>query len=498
MKKVFLFLLLATTSVAYGQRFDYVYERNAWNGGVNLAGLRQDTLTRSYAEIYATKEKGSFVDPSASNDAWTAGLGAETIKHLKRISFYGAFNYDYKDQRNMCGSMFVDPGYYPVDILEFTPGRKILENYAFAGGLSAQVATHWTLGLKIDFAARNYAKRKDLRHKNSRLDFEIAPSVLYTLGQLNLGLSYIFDKNSECVDAEQINMGVDQYPAFFDKGLYYGISELWNGDGMHLDVAGVKGFPIMESAHGVGFQLSYDWIYADVAYRYRSGETGEKGFRWHEFSTDDVQARVVATLNRQAPTQHFVRLDFDWQSQLNNENVLDKVNIGGVTNVTIYGSTPIFGRKSYRVSGEYEMHRDKMELRAGAIYSVLNRQSTLMYPMTRSQELHTTKVYASGLITVGRWDLSGGLSYLCGGFSESQSNPQSDMTLGKYPTQLTEYYNLSNEYLTASRIGVEGAVRCNIHKFYIDLRGFYERGFSLRYLPSANHGSVTLAVGYNF
>lgn len=105
---------------------------------------------------------------SSSDDSWNAGARTESVRHLKKVSFAGGFGYDYFDGRNMCGSMFTEPGYYPVDILEFTPGRKIREDYTFTGGVSAVLGRRWTGGLRVEFEAQNYAKRKDLRHKNTR------------------------------------------------------------------------------------------------------------------------------------------------------------------------------------------------------------------------------------------------------------------------------------------------------------------------------------------
>ena len=83
--------------------------------------------------------------------------------------------------------MFIQPGFYPVDILEFTPGRKDLQRYAFMGGIASDIAPNWRLGGKIDFAASNYSKRKDLRHTNYRLDLKVAPSVMYHSGDLAIG-----------------------------------------------------------------------------------------------------------------------------------------------------------------------------------------------------------------------------------------------------------------------------------------------------------------------
>ena len=56
----------------------------------------------------------------------------------------------------------------------------------FTGGMSAVLGNRWTGGLRVEFEARNYAKRKDLRHKNTRLDFEFSPSFLTPIPRLRL------------------------------------------------------------------------------------------------------------------------------------------------------------------------------------------------------------------------------------------------------------------------------------------------------------------------
>ena len=228
MRRILTILMLVAVSAAAAQeRFDHIFRRNPWNGGLNAAGIRQDSLSRSYAEIYFTKENGGLAGHSASDDSWNAGAKTESVRHLKKVSFSGGFGYDYFDGRNMCGSMFTEPGYYPVDILEFTPGRKVREDYTFTGGVSAVLGNRWTGGLRVEFEARNYAKRKDLRHKNTRLDFEFSPGVMYHAGRFAVGAVYIVGTNSEKVAAEGVGPGADLYEAFFDRGLLYGSLEKW-------------------------------------------------------------------------------------------------------------------------------------------------------------------------------------------------------------------------------------------------------------------------------
>jgi hypothetical protein len=61
MRRILTILMLVAVSAAAAQeRFDHIFRRNPWNGGPNAAGIRQDSLSRSYAEIYFTKENGGL------------------------------------------------------------------------------------------------------------------------------------------------------------------------------------------------------------------------------------------------------------------------------------------------------------------------------------------------------------------------------------------------------------------------------------------------------
>ena len=83
MRRILTILMLAAVSAATAQeRFDYIFRRNPWNGGPNAAGIRQDSLSRSYAEIYFTKENGGLTGHSASDDSWNAGAKTESVRLL--------------------------------------------------------------------------------------------------------------------------------------------------------------------------------------------------------------------------------------------------------------------------------------------------------------------------------------------------------------------------------------------------------------------------------
>lgn len=500
MKRILLIGMMAVCTLpAAAQRFDFVERRNPWNASLNAAGIREDTLSRSYAEAFFTKENGGFADYSSSDDSWTAGARTESIRHFSKVSFAGGFEYDYFDGRNMCGSMFIEPGYYPVDILEFTPGHKIMENYAFTGAVSAMLGGRWTGGLKIDFAARNYAKRKDLRHKNTRMDFELSPGILYRSGPLAVGAAYLFGRNSETVKASEEGFAPDSYDAFFDKGLAYGVMEKWDGSGIHLNEsgAGISGFPVRELVHGISAQVQYGAFFAEVTYRDRSGKSGEKETFWHEFSASAVEGRAALALESEA-CSHFIRLNIDWESLDNEENILRRESVDGVTTVRYFGSVPIFGRRSVGAGGEYEVRSQRVDLRAGAAWEKLARRSTLRFPSVREQEMHALKLFARAVVTLGKWELTAGADFRKGGSSESAYELGTQLESGEYPMQLTDYYRYATEYYTASRLGGELGLRRNIKRFYVDVAARFEHGFDLKFIPEADRVRATVSVGYNF
>lgn len=499
MKRLFAILICAACCGTAGaqERFDYVQRRNPWNGEMNAAGIRQDTVSRSYAEIYFMKENGGLVDYSASDDSWTAGAHTASIRHFDKVSFAGRFAYDYFDGRNMCGSMFTRPGYYPVDLYEFTPGRKIRESFALEGSVAAVLAEHWTTGLKAGFSAGNYAKRKDLRHKNKRLDLEVAPGLLYHRGAWAVGVAYLFGRNSERVEADEIGTSAGSYQAFLDKGLAYGVLERWDGSGTHLDESGISGFPIREMTHGVGVQGQYGPLQVEVAWRSRSGESGERDSWWYDFDASQATARATLTL-RSSGYEHFVRVHAERERLDNRERILRRETIDGIATVLDFGTLPIFERRSWTAGTEYEIRSERFDLRAGLDWERLGRRSTLCFPYVREQQQHALAGFARGRVTCGAWEVSLGADFRQGGFSEEAFEQDTPLETQSVPVQLTDCYDYANEYFTAPRLGAEAGVRRNIGRFYVDLSVRWEHGFDLRRIPEADRVRALLGVGYNF
>ncbi len=499
MKRIYIgCLLLCMVSGISAQSYDIIERRNPWNTGTNVTGIMTDSITASYAELYGKNNHGDFRNYYEADKSWSAGAVAKSITHLKDFSLIGSFSFDHTTGKNMSGSMFIHPGFYPVDILEFTPGRKDLQTYAFMGGIAKDISPRWRIGGKMDFTSANYSKRKDIRHTNYRLDLKVAPSIMYHSGNHAIGFSYIFGKNSESVKAEEIGTAATSYYAFLNKGLMYGAYETWEGSGIHLNESGINGFPIKELSHGVTFQFQWKELYGDIEYNHSSGSAGEKQNIWFKFPTN----RITSHLNyrfAKGKAEHFLRLHLIWSRQINNENVLGQETSNGITTTHVYGSNCIFERNVFSVQPEYEFISSRKELRFGVDISSFKSITTQMFPYSVSQTMTYGRAYFSGTFHTGLFDLKASGSFSIGDYTEKSKKVETETEAGEPPYRLTEYYNLQNEFVTAPRLTLDIGLRYKFYRgMYAEIQAGYTHGFNLEYITGANRWYETIKLGYTF
>lgn len=481
--------MLFITLAASAQPFERAMRSNLWNDGSNANGIRQDSLSISYAELYGGFKSGEYRDTYDYSKGWTAGAKAASVQHLKKFSMSGSFGFEQTQGQDMCGSMFIHPGFYPIDAIEFTPGRKTLQTYSFSGGISVDVAPNWRVGARIDFESANYAKRKDLRHTNYRLDFEVAPGIQYHNGDFAFGINYIYSKNSETVDAEQIGTGKESLFAFLDKGMMYGSYELWTGSGLHLSDAGVIGFPFAENIHGVAAQLSWKGLFAEAKWRHRNGFSGEKQYIWYRFPGSDAAVTMGYALN----SRHFFRLSWNDYRQDNNETVIEKVTVGGVTNPVEHGSNLILQRENRSLKAGYDYYASKFELRSELTFGWHDSQSSPMYPYVYEQRISDVSAFVDLLGHVGRWDIGTGVLFTKANCNESSRLVASDSGVTTEPYRLSDWNQAHIDYVCNPALTFLPRVRCNFAKgLYAEIAGLAATDFD------SFRGGATFKFGYNF
>lgn len=489
-------LILSGMTVA-ARTYDQVRMRNAWNYSRNAAGIRLDSLSRSYAEVYGNWSEGGFKDTWQADKAWSAGAVTRSIRHLDRVSLAGSFSFEQTEGYGMCGSMFINPGYYPVDVMEFTPGRKTLQTYAFDGKISYGISEGWSIGAGMDFKSANMAKRKDLRHSNWMLDMTVAPGFTYRNGDFVIGASPVFRKTSETVEAEQVGTAESSYYAFFDKGLMYGVHQVWTGSGVHLDESGVDGLPVREFSYGGSVQTQYGGLYLDLEYLRTSGSVGEKEYIWFRFPGHEFSAGLSYRFIRNED-RHYLKLRFDRGIQHMSESVLEKVTVNGVNTVIDHGSNRIFSRVMWSLAPEYDLVSEKIDIHAGLRLDAFNGISSQMYPYVMTQSVLEVSVQGKAVFHLGDFDLGTSLGY-AEGSSDDSERKVSDAQAQTSPYRLKGWYERQMEYRTAPRLGSGLSLRYNFQRgMYVEAEGEWLRGMELKHLEDADRFVASLKFGYQF
>ncbi len=498
---IFAVALLALGLTAAGQdlrsgvqRYERVHKDNFWNGSRNVTGIRQDSVSRSFAELYAKYREGDLRQSWEAEQGWSAGAATASIRHLEKISFAGSFAFDHTEGYGMCGSMFIKPGLYPVDVLEFTPGRKTLQTYSFDGGVSYDVAPSWRIGAKMDFEAANIAKRKDLRHSNKRLDMAVAPGFMYHDGNFAIGASYIFEKTSESVEAEQVGTAESSYWAFLDKGLMYGVHSVWTGSGIHLNDKGVKGFPVNEWKNGAAVQMQYGGFFVEAGYMNTMGRIGEKEYIWFNFPGNSVEARAGYTF-KPWEFRHNALVTFGWSGLGLDENVLERITSNGVETVLNHGKNRIMRRNTISFSPEYEAVTDLAEYMVRADFNWKNTLSSQMYPYIYGQNLFTYCVEIGMLARVLGFDFRASFSVSGGKVNEEKIMAAENSGVLGEPFRLTEWYEKDMYYHTVFKTGAFVSLRYNF-RMGLYLEGGVDARCTKKGGPS--YGEVFLKMGYNF
>ena len=495
---IFALCLFVCGLTAGGQTYERVYRSNFWNESKNINGVRQDTVSRSYAEAYASYENGGFRDTWQAAEGWSAGAVTASIRHMERMSLAGSFSFDQTEGYDMCGSMFIKPGLYPIDVLEFTPGRKTLQTYAFDGGFSYELSPAWSIGAKMDFESANMAKRKDLRHRNWRLDMTVAPGFMYHAGDLALGANYLFRKSSETVEAEQVGTAASSYYAFLDKGMMYGVYSVWSSSGLHLHEAGVMALPVKDFSNGAALQMQYKGLFAEIEYLRTSGVIGEKEYIWFRFPGNEVGAKL-GYRHIGATSEHYARLRLGWKGLGLDESILEKVSENGVTTVYNHGNNRILSRERWTLSPEYEYITSAMELHAGVSVDWTGSLSSQMYPYAYYQSLMTWKAGADMILHLGRFDLGAAASLAGGSVNEEDMMVSGTSGVQTSPFRLQDWYDRQMEYQTASRMDAGISLRYNFRRgIYLKAEGRWLHGFDLQYISSPDRYGATLKLGYNF
>ena len=458
------------------------------------------------AAVYGGYEAGGYHPAFAPESLWKAGAKAQETYHGDITSYTGSFSFEQVEGKGMFTSMFLEPGYFPVDVLEFTPGDKTRQTYKLNGGFVTQL-DDFVFGVKADYTAANYAKRKDIRHTTYGMDLQLEPTFGFVDyddpedGQSG-SVAYIFRKRTETIDAEQVGAATDQsYYAFLDKGMRYGTWQVWDGDGIHLDEAGVGLLPVREYTHGFAEQFNTGEVgfAGGLTFLWKHGTVGEKGYEWFKFKGRSFSL----WMERNWESGHSLRMDMDAGYDGLKEAVLDKVSTGGVTTPTIYAYNAVSGRGWGSLDLTYTVRfRQGCLKRLQAILhgGAWSEESYLMYPYEDKTNRYNGMATLLSSFVFGPVDMNLRVNGGAGAWKDQGLQGGTD-AVESVPYRLEGDWLRKMEYFSTGKLGAGLTLTYHmkaVEGLCLQAEGAWLHGFGIDLLPGADRWSSTLSIGYNF
>jgi hypothetical protein len=531
--------------------YQFVRQSDPWLTHHNAAALTRFAVDNIVeAEASLTKGDGGLVNFDDSQNTLQGNVRTESFYRLSpSVVTFGAISYDNWTGRDMTGSAFMLQR-TPFDLVEDSlnnPGRKHRDTYRLVGGVGVDIYKGVSLGARIGYTSANYAKYKDLRHKNKLMDLQLTlGTYIPVLPWLNVGADYTYRRQTESVDFGTYGKSERVYKTLIDYGAFMGRVEQFGNEGF-TDKS--REMPLFEDCHGASLQLelrprsinssffilnsSFDFSHATGYYGRRSPYTIT--YTNHDRDIMNLQSRITYAIR----TSRFT-LDVNYSAEeLNNraETFREMTNAGGANYYEYYDAVETGNKTWYDLS--VELHAllgnssllilnssllPAWDLSAG--YSRNERQqSAYLFPYYRYQQLttHTFTLCATRnvLTRQGVWSFTlnaayqkgSGDPYLDGPFTPQSSaiGPQtSDLSpltsdLLHLPSSMDAFLYREYQYLVAPQYTLGAHVkyafifpgtRLKTHaRLGIDYRKATE---TYDYSLGDQHTQLSLALGCTF
>lgn len=506
--------------------YQFVRQQDGWLTSSNAAGLtRYQSADIAEATVTLTHEAGGLTNYFEAPVATLLTAGAESYRRLSpRAVVFGRIAYDRFAGRDMAGSAFIDPTRLPFDIVEDSltnTGSKHRDTYQLTGAAGIDIWRGLAVGLRLDYRAANYAKYKDLRHKNKLMDLTASAGFCLPIAGLgSVGANYIYHRYTESVTFGTYGKSDKVYVSLINYGNFIGKTEQFGNYG-YTDKS--REMPLTEDSHGGGLQIEVNLLrnltlLNQASLSHRSGYYGRPSpytitYTRHHANTYRYQADLSLKGRR---SLHQLRLDFETERLQNNaSNYRELQNEAGSAYYEYYDDVKTGNRLWVSTRIAYTAHLAvSHELPAWSVTAAVDsrrrQQTAYVYPYYRRQDLRQTvaTLQATRNLTLrkGVLTLSASASVQKGSGEPMEDGtfiPPSDKQ--SPPPEMPAYLWREYQYLTASQYAIGGEVRyafippgtrLSIH---VQL-GLHHRkaNETFDYSDGSDRTQVTLAVGCRF
>lgn len=539
-KRLFILLAIMTSSITIvvAQDTDNIYIHpdmnlvkysNAWLRSDNAAGMFTLPVNNiSLAEVYLDKSNGKYVNYFESDNSYQYGAKAESFYKIgEKVVVYGNIGYSKFSGKNMSGSILINPDFNSFNITEVndsTAGKKDSELYHLIGAISVEAHSGLRLGGKVDYRAQNYAKFKDLRHRNELTDLALTVGASYNIGnRVNIGANYYYRRSIEELYFKQYgNNEVYKLSMFISYGNFYGRRESYNASGTSIELINNNIKPMVNLFHGGNIQL--DWnisnslnFFNEFTYKSRTGYLGLKSLgevAYTEHEGDILGYRGEFSLKNNNNSHVFV-MNLGQEKMKNYEKnyTEEKEVVGGATFIKYAGRNLVSNKTEYAVGLEYFSFLGIKEfvplwtLKANADFYE-RKGRTSLYPYYRKQNLHYINIGVGGernfINGKNIYTISLGVNYHFGdGTAKKDGGYVSPTEEQTAPETMDQYLNAEFEYLTASNISADTSfkysrmINHNVWGYAV-ISGNVKNGFDIEYAQGKTYVSTQIKIGCSF
>ena len=467
--------------------YQFVRQQEAWLACDNAAGLTHyNSQNIAAADVSLTCGRGGLTNYYESPKVIQMDAAIESFYRISnRTVVFGRMRYDNYTGHDMTGSAFLTSHLspltshlYPFDIVEDSltnQGRKHRDTYQLTGAVGVDLWRGISLGVRADYTAANYAKYKDLRHKNKLMDLTTTVGILIPVGHVgSIGANYRYHRNIESVTFGTYGKSDKVYKSLIDYGNFVGKVEQFGSYG-YTDKS--REMPLFDEGHGVGVQVEVKPIeslsfHNEFIYSHRSGYYGRKSpytitYTNHHGNSYTYNGQLTF---RNDQTLHRLDICLEAEKLQNNaETYRELQNDAGSNYYEYYDDVKTADKLWVNTTIGYTAHFGiRQELPTWTLHAAVGmlhrKQTAYFYPYLRRQELYNKSITLQATrnlcLSHGVLSLSASLGYLKG-----SGDPYEDDTFinpsdkQNPPDEMSACLWREYQYLTAARYEVGGSVK---------------------------------------
>ena len=506
--------------------YQFVKQADPWLTIQNASALtRYQRQGIAEASLSLTYSKGKLQNYYESPRVLQAGAQIEAFQRIsRRTVVFGSMSYDNFSGRDMAGSAFINPSRKPFDISEDSltnSGTKHRDTYLLTGGFGIDIWNGYSVGARVEYTSANYAKYRDLRHKNKLMNLLATAGVYAPITPwLNVGASYTYHRQTESVTFSTYGNNDKVYKSFIDYGAFSGRIEQFGDEGF---TRRNHDTPLFEDGHGGDLQievlpLQQLSVFDTIGINGSRGYYGRKSpyditYTHHSRSAIHSTAAITYTPAHQL---HRLSLNYSLEKLKNFRNTYREVkNDFGAYYYDYFGDVRMGNKQWMDLTLDYTANlgiQHELPRWVLQLTTTFNerRQVAYQHPYKRKQKLNTADINLQGTrnIVLKHGVLSANVHL---GYRKGHGTPFADLVDAvpsdkqQAPPTMEPYLYREYQYLTVPQYRMGTAVKYAFImpktriKMHAKISGDYQKATkTCAYSTGSHHLSTAIAIGCTF